>query len=180
MGRVIDDGELAEVASQLAASLRAGAPLPSALAEVRAVGPVARDLDRVVELHRRGVPVVEALALWRQRRGDEGIDLVVAACGFGHRHGGAPARALEGAAATLRDRAELADEVRALTSQARAGVAVLAALPVVGAAGFALLDPGVADVLVGTPVGWLCLGVGALLDGAGLLLARRMVAGALR
>jgi tight adherence protein B len=179
-GVTVHDEALADAAAQLARSLRSGSTLPVALAEVSVPGPAGVELARVAGAVARGVPVVEALAAWRDRcGGDPAVALVVAACAFGHRHGGEPARALEGAAATLWDRADVAREARAQSAQARAGIAVLGALPVVGAGAFALLDPGVAAVLLGTPIGWTCLVVGALLDLAGVAVSRRIVARAL-
>jgi tight adherence protein B len=160
-GVTVHDEALADAAAQLARSLRSGSTLPVALAEVSVPGPAGVELARVAGAVARGVPVVEALAAWRDR------------CG------GDPARALEGAAATLWDRADVAREARAQSAQARAGIAVLGALPVVGAGAFALLDPGVAAVLLGTPIGWTCLVVGALLDLAGVAVSRRIVARAL-
>lgn len=174
-----DVAALSDVATELARSLRSGATLPVAISELRPSGAWSADLVRVRDLVARGVPVGDALRAWRDARGGDEVRLIVAACETGHRHGGDPARALDGVAATLRDRAELAEEARALTSQARAAVAVLGFLPVVGAAIFSLLDPRVAGVLLGSPVGWTCLVVGALLDGAGIAVSSRLVRRAL-
>jgi tight adherence protein B len=70
-------------------------------------------------------------------------------------------------AATLRERLDLADERRSLASQARLSALVLAVAPV----GFAVLlgavDGSTADFLLGTPPGWLCLGLGLALDAGG-------------
>ncbi|MFM7064236.1 MAG: type II secretion system F family protein, partial [Actinomycetes bacterium] len=65
---------------------------------------------------------------------------------------------------------------RSLTAQARLSAGVLAALPLVGTAGFSLLDPGVARLLLTTPAGWCCLVVGGALEVAGVAVARRLVA----
>lgn len=175
-----DRAGLADVASELARSLRSGSTLPIALVELRPPAVWAGDLERVRDLVERGVPVVDALRAWRDARDREEVCLLVAACETGHRHGGDPARALDGVAATLRDRAELAEEARALTAQARAAVAVLGALPLVGAASFSLLDPRVAGVLLGTGIGWACLVAGACLDAAGVALSAHLVRRALR
>ena len=79
-------------------------------------------------------------------------------------------------ATSLADRLEVADELRSLTAQVRLSAWVLAALPVVGAAGFSLLDPGVVRVLLATRAGWACLVVGAVLETGGVVVVRRLVA----
>ena len=84
-------------------------------------------------------------------------------------------RALDGVAAALLDRIEVADEVRALAAQARTSAIVLVALPPVGAGLFCLLDPGFAGVLFASPAGRTCLVAGLALDGAGAWTSRRMV-----
>ena len=92
--------------------------------------------------------------------------------------GGTQARCLDAAAASLRERASLEREVRALTSQARASAGVMVLAPL----GFALFscatNPRVAQVLIATPLGWACVVGGLVLDGAGagwmVRLARRV------
>jgi tight adherence protein B len=108
------------------------------------------------------------------------VSILATAAGVGHREGGDLAVALDAAAVTLLDRAEVRDEAHALSTQARTSAAVLVALPPFGAACFCLLDPAVAATLFTTPLGWTCLLVGAALDGAGAWVMRRMVDGALR
>ncbi|MBU6216196.1 MAG: hypothetical protein KGR17_06285, partial [Acidobacteria bacterium] len=75
---------------------------------------------------------------------------------------------------------EVADETSALVAQARTSTAVLAALPVLGAVLFALVDPAVAHTLLATPVGAACMVVAVVLDATGLVVARWLVARSLR
>ncbi len=172
------EADLPLVAAQVGRDLRGGSSLVDALdrAGAAADGPLRRDLERVVSATRRGVPLVTVLDGWRRARASEPVDLFVVACRFVHRHGGAAATALDGVATALSDRREVADELHALTAQARLSAGVLAALPLVGTVGFSLLDPGVARVLLLTPAGWCCLLVGGLLEAAGVVVVRRLVA----
>ena len=89
------------------------------------------------------------------------------ALALGAELGGAQARCLDAAAASLRERASLEREVRALSSQARASAAVMVAAPMGFAVFSGTTDPRVAQVLVSTPLGWACLVGGLLLDGLG-------------
>lgn len=174
--------QLPWVASTLARSVHSGATLPGALDEAaEALGePAGSALERVVGAVGRGMPVESALAAWASAERLEAVDLLVAAVRLGHRSGGDLALALDAVAVSLLDRIEVADEARALASQARTSAVVLVALPPFGAVCFCLLDPAVAGTLLGTPIGWTCVVVGVLLDVAGARVMRRMVDGALR
>ena len=74
------------------------------------------------------------------------------------------ADALDAVAVTLRDRAAVAREVRALASQARLSAGVMACTPI----GFAVLlsgsDAGARAFLLHSPIGLACLAVGLTLD----------------
>ena len=169
--------ELSGVAASLARSVRTGSTLLRAFDEVArstpgASGDQLRDVLRAVE---RGVGVDDALARWAAGAGSTSVDLLVAAARFGHREGGDLAAALDGAAVSLLDACDAADEARAMTSQARSSAAVLVALPVLGAALFCLLDPTVAHTLAMTSAGRLCVLVAVLLDAAGGWVMSRLV-----
>ena len=175
------DRQLPLVAATLARSVHSGATLIDAVGEAAdSLDQPAADAMRVVGGSvRRGVPVDDAFAAWVEREGLDGVELLATAARLGHRHGGDLAIALDAAAVSLLDRAEVADEARALATQARSSAAVLVALPPFGAACFCLLDPAVATTLFTTPFGWCCMALGAALDGAGAWVMRRMVDGAL-
>lgn len=174
--------QLPQVAATMARSAHSGATLVRSLDETaRSVAePVRSDLGRVVRAVQHGVSVDEALDAWARRSGSPEVQLLVGAAQLGHRHGGDLAAALDTVAASLLDRAEVIDEARALSSQARTSAAALVALPPFGAACFCLLDPSVAATLFTTVGGWCCLVVGVVLDGTGAWWMARMVDRALR
>jgi tight adherence protein B len=89
---------------------------------------------------------------------------VAAAPTLGAGAGGEVARAVDGVAATLRERHELRAEVRALATQARASAAVLAAAPLLFAGLVATLEPHAIAFLVTTPAGLACLASGLGLE----------------
>lgn len=164
------DRALPSFASDLARSVRTGATLRAALSEVAGTAdPSLRPaLAAVLGRVERGHALDDALAEWARSAGSPALDLIVGACRFGDAHGGDLARALDGAGAACLDTLELADETRALTSQARTSALVLLALPPVGTAVFAAADPSVATVLLATPAGWVCLSLGLALEAVGL------------
>jgi len=137
--------------------------------------PISDDVIEVLGSVDRGASLDDALDAWQLRRGGRSLGLLVAACRFGLAEGGDLAAALDGAAVSLLDQIEVADEARALSSQARASAMVLVSLPVIGALGFSLLDPSVATTLFTTRPGWICLVLGLLLDAAGAWVLMRIV-----
>jgi len=171
------DRQLPDAVDRLASALRAGESVgPALVALSRDVPAPLRDELRVVaRAIDRGAPVAGALAAWAGTPdASRDVQLVAAALGIGARAGGEVARAVDGVAATLRERHELRGELRALATQARASAAVLAAAPV----GFALLvagiEPATVGFLVTTPVGLGCLLLGIGLDCVGVLWMARI------
>lgn len=173
--------DLPRLASDLARSVRAGATLGTALSEVghRLPGALGGELQTVIGHIDRGDTVDRALHRWRIDTTVTGVDLLVGACRFGVDHGGDLGRSLDGVAASLLDRLEVEDETRALAAQARTSAAVLVLLPPVGAAVFAVADPSVAAVLLGSTAGWVCVAAGTALDALGAWISARLVRTAL-
>ena len=161
----------------IARGLRTGLQLGPAVVEAASsmppplhdeVAPLAADL-------RRGLRSADVFDRWARRRSDSGAGLAAVAMAFAATAGGARARAIDGVAATLRDRAALELEVRSLTSQARVSAMMIAALP----AGFMLLSAGAGDhatsFLFTTRLGLVILAGGLGLDAIGALWMRRIV-----
>jgi tight adherence protein B len=154
---------------RLAAALRGGESIPAALATAGAdvpapLGPELAELGRQAD---GGTAVVDVLDRWAERRDDPATRLAATALVLASAVGAAPARAADGVAATLRERADLAEERRALGAQARMSAVVLSVAPV----GFALLlgatDRAATRFLLASPAGWACLAAGTGLDAAG-------------
>ena len=161
----------------VAGRLRAGSSLVEAVAAAghEPTGSTLLDGD-LRSLGRRvghGQPFAAAVEAWTDERSLAGVRLVAAALVLGAEAGGARARALDGVAATLRDRQAIAGEVAALSSQARASAVVMMGAPVVFAALGLLSDPAVSAFLLRTPAGLACLAGGLALDAvAGLWMVR--------
>lgn len=160
----------------VARGLRSGGSLRQAIAEAAAETPGAlgADLRLVAAASDRGTPLVDALEAWGARSPSPGVRLSVAALCLGAETGGAQARAVDGVAATLRERLAVEGEVRALTSQTRASMLLIAAAPLVFCAFASTTDPRTSTFLFRSPVGWACLCAGIGLDGIGALWMRRL------
>jgi tight adherence protein B len=162
--------DLLELAAR---SRRAGtALLPSLLSASESVPGV--NLGPALARVEAGSTLVDALDDWASSIGHADVDLVVAVLVLGDASGAAVAARLDHTSATLRRRAALADEVRALTAQTRASATVVALAPV----GFALVVAATDDrfiaLMLGTSIGRLSLAAGLILDMIGLWWMRRL------
>jgi tight adherence protein B len=117
---------------------------------------------------------VAALEAFAARRPSPGVRLAVAALCLGVDTGGAQARAVDGVAATMRERLAVEAELRALSSQARMSALVIGLAPLGFGAFAAATDPRTSDFLLHTPAGLAFVCVGLLLDGAGWLWMQRL------
>jgi tight adherence protein B len=160
----------------VARGLRSGGSLRQAIGEAAAATPGAlgAELRLVATSAARGTSLVDALDAWHERGPRPGVRLAVAALCLGAETGGGQARAVDGVAATLRERQGVEGEVRALTSQTRASMLVIAAAPVAFCAFASATDPRTSTFLFRTPTGLACLAAGISLDVIGGIWMRRM------
>lgn len=174
------DARLPELVEHVGRGLRAGHDLRGAVLVAADVvgGPHGRALGAAVGRIDGGAGWADALEGWHHAHPRRPVQLVVGALVVAEEAGGRAGPALDGVAATLRARAAVADEARALAGQARASAAVLVGLPVVVAVGGAAADRRVAATLLGTPWGLGCIALAVVLDGAGALWMQRIVSGA--
>lgn len=159
--------QLPEALDAVAAGLRAGLGLTGAIAGASAVGPpLGPELHALAREVEAGRPLRDAIGRWSDGA-DPATTLAGAALGMAADVGGPGARAVDGAAASLRDRLAAEGEADALATQAKASAAVLAVAPIGFAVLLTSLDPTAARFLLGTPAGWLCIAVGLGLDVVG-------------
>lgn len=155
---------------RLAAALRSGSSLPMAFDEVGTAmePPLGPELLALGREAAGGRPIVQVLDDWSAAHDDPGTRLATSALVLAALVGSAPARAIDGVAATVRERLDLAAERHALAAQARTSALVLSVAPV-GFAGLLVVgDTAAADFLLGSPAGWACLALGLGLDAGGV------------
>jgi tight adherence protein B len=166
---------LPTIARRLAAEVGAGRTLVRALqsAALDAPPPLAAALAETGSRLAAGRPAWDVLA--GAVPGDGGCRLLAASLELQGRAGGDLPRLLRSLASALDDRAQVEAELRALTAQARFSAIVVPLLPF-GALGLlALAEPRGVTLLLTTPIGWLVVGVAALLDLAGAIVIRRLL-----
>ena len=178
MRRPTDEADIVAQAMELAArALRAGASLLTALEAVSAELPEA-GLDEVVNRVRGGLSLSGALEQWVGGAAER--QTAAAMLALGHSSGAAMAASLERAAASLRQRRALSDEIRALTAQTRASATVVALAPAGFAAVITIVDRDATRVLFTTSVGLVSLAAGLALEGLGVWWMRRLCRGVAR
>lgn len=169
------ESTLADALSEVASALRGGVSVRAAL-EGAADRPAGVAVGWV-GLHRdlaAGGALGPSLRRWSGQGTVAGAELAAAVLALAAESGGAAAEAIDGVATTLRDRAAVRAEARALGAQAHASVVVLVGAPVVFGVLAAGADPRVAGFF-GSPPGVGCIALAVLLDAAGAWWMSRIV-----
>ena len=162
----------------MARALRTGGSLRQALAEAAAAAPAPLDaeLSAVVAAVARGAPFGVALDQLVGRVPLPGVRLAAAAIALGAETGGAQAKAIDGVAATIRDRLGAAAEVRAQATQARVSAGVIALSPLAFGVLSTATDHRTATFLFKTAPGLVLLSLGLGLDALGAVWMTRVAA----
>jgi tight adherence protein B len=142
--------QLSDTVSLLANSVRAGQSVPQALEQVShdAPEPTRSAFRLAVRELGLGASMEDALARLLERYPSEDMELITTAINVHSVIGGSLVRILETTAVTIRDRARMNAEVKALTAQQRYSSYVLALLPVVAFVGLRFLSPEYANELL--------------------------------
>lgn len=159
-------------------ALRAGNGLGQALAGAAAeiASPARQEIGLMLREQRLGASLAESLAGLQRRVRVEETALFASAIQIGSESGGNVASALESLADATRRKLALEGKILALTAQGRLQAWVMTLLPAALAGLLTAFDPESMRPLVADWRGWIvCVGVGVM-QGAGFLTIRRMVA----
>ncbi|MDY7104008.1 MAG: type II secretion system F family protein [Actinomycetota bacterium] len=171
-----DADELVVVLERAARSLRSGASLSRALEDgLDGAGPGLRSsLGDVRSVLVAQAGFTDAVASWPVALGRD-HEIAAATLGLAADLGGGRARLLDATARLLRAELDTRAEVAAAATQARMSAAVLAVAPVGFLALSVGIDPSVADTMLHTPAGRMCLVAGVMLDLIGFAVMLRTV-----
>lgn len=135
--------QLADTLMLMSNSLRAGYSLLQSMEAVsrEAPQPTAEEFGRVVREVGLGLSPEEALVNLHRRLPSDDLDLMVTAINVQHEVGGNLAKIFDTLSETIRERTRITGEIKTLTAQQRLGGYVVAALPLVLAAGLFLMNP---------------------------------------
>lgn len=161
---------------QVAAELRSGGTVADAVAALaEADGPLGSDMARVRARAEFGAGLDRALAAWTEESDLHGVRATAGALAVATSIGGRAADAVEGLAASLRERLAVAAEARSLGTQARLSAIVVGAAPLGYLVLSLLVDPRALVALTGTTIGRFCLLAGLTLEALAALWMRRIV-----
>lgn len=170
-------GQLPDLLSALSNTLRVGYSLPQAINSVAddAPEPAQSELKRALLEARVGGDIVESLRTVADRTGSRDLEWVVDAVEINATVGGDLVDVLERVAETIRSRTRMKAQVNALTAEARMSALVLFLLPPGLGLVILLLNPAYFEGIWDGPGGYLLIGVGSTLLGAGGAWLRRMI-----
>jgi tight adherence protein B len=170
--------QLPDVLLMLGSSLRAGTSLQIALdiAIRETPVPLSQELGVVVREQRLGLALEDALETMATRLKMEEVDLVVAAMTIARDVGGNLAETLDQLAHTLRAKAIMEGKIRALTSQGKLQGLIVGLLPIFLMVVLSYMQHDAMQPLFHTGIGWIVLGVIALLEVIGFLMIKKIVA----
>ncbi|MEA4877430.1 type II secretion system F family protein [Aminobacterium sp. MB27-C1] len=137
--------------------------------------PLGDTLQQVVAEISLGLDLEDVLNRWVDRVGSMDLELVVTSILIQKEIGGNLAKILENIARVMRDRQDVAAQMRALTSQGRLEGLIISILPVAMAVIINLMNPGYLTPLFTTPTGQKMLGVAVFFAFVGILIIQRIV-----
>lgn len=178
--RHVDDfrQQIPDLLMLIAGALRAGNGLAQALAGAAAeIAPPARqELALMLREQRLGATLAESLAGLQRRLRVEETALFASALRIGTESGGNVADALESLADATRRKLAIEGKIRALTAQGRLQAWVMTMLPAGVAALLGAFDPEAMRPLLADWRGWVVCVAVVLMQVAGFLTIRRLVA----
>jgi tight adherence protein B len=160
----------------IANSIKAGQSVAQSLSSVtdNAGPPLNEEFGlarREIEL---GASVDSALSNMVKRMGSTDLRLVVMVITIQHSVGGDLPAILTTLADTMRQRAEMRDEILAATAQSRASSLIITLLPLAAATGLYFLVPDYFRPMFGSPLGWVLIGIAAGMLVIGNVIIRRI------
>jgi len=153
------EGQLEDVVSLMANSLRAGASLAQAVSDV-AQGvdePSASEFKRINMMVAMGEPAAEALAQIADQLNSQDLKMVATASLVCSQSGGNLPEILDRCAETIRDRKGLRSSLKALTAEGKLSGIIIGIIPFVVAAAILLINPGYFGPMLSSPTGRIVL-----------------------
>ncbi len=138
--------------------------------------PMAEELDLALKEMKLGTPLDQAILNMSTRVGSPAISSALATILVGRQTGGDLPKILEESAATLREMARLEGVVRTKTAEGKTQAYVLGVIPFVLIGAIHMVDEHWLDPLGRTTLGFVIIGVAAILWLAAIFLARKILA----
>ncbi|HET9534801.1 MAG TPA: type II secretion system F family protein [Mesorhizobium sp.] len=152
--------QLPEALELITRSLKAGHPVPVAIAMVarEMPDPIGTEFGVVADEVTYGSDLVSALHMLFQRVGHEDLPLFVTAVSIQNSSGGNLREILDGLSTVIRERGKLKRKVRAISTEGRMSAYILTAVPVLLMTAIMLVMPHFYNDVWGEPMTWYLLG----------------------
>jgi tight adherence protein B len=169
--------QLDQMTSMVSSSLKAGFGLLQSLEQAaqQLSPPLSSEMLRVIHETNIGATLEDSLAALAERVESYDLDMIVTAILIQRTVGGNLAEVLDNVGHTIRERTRIQGEINTLTAQKKLSGVIIGLLPVAVVVLFFAASPDYMSVLFTHTVGRILLGLGVLLDLAGLLMIRRIV-----
>ncbi|WP_104091201.1 type II secretion system F family protein [Arthrobacter sp. GMC3] len=171
------DNQLSDMLMSLSGSLRAGHGIAQSMhsASVEMPAPMGEELARIVNESRVGRPVTDSMAEVGRRMQCEDFEWLSQAIEINREVGGDLASVMDHVAETVRERAQIKGQVRALAAEGKFSAYILIALPFFVALFINLSNPGYMGALTKSPLGWIMIATGMIMMAIGSFWISRMV-----
>ena len=175
--RAAFEEQLSDMLMSLSGSLRAGHSITQSMhsASVEMPPPMSEELARIVNEDRVGRDTSESMAEVGRRLQCEDFEWLSQAIEINREVGGDLAGVLDHVAETVRERAQIKGQVRALAAEGKFSAYILIALPFFVAAFINLSNPGYMAVLLQPGLGWILIGAGVVMMAIGSFWISKMV-----
>lgn len=163
--RTAFEAQLGETLTMISGGLRAGHSVLRAIDAVaqEASEPTATEFSRVVNETRLGRDLQESLNEVSQRMKSEDFGWMTQAIEINREVGGDLAEVFDQVGETIRERTQIRGTVKALSAEGKLSAIILMALPVLLFILIGLANPKYMGQLTGHPVGWMLLGIAAVM-----------------
>jgi tight adherence protein B len=168
--------QLGDTIALISNGVKAGYSIQQALQGVVEGGrpPLSDEISRVVRETSLGIQLDTALEHVNDRIQSKSFDLMVTAILIHRTVGGNLAEVLDKINETIRQRVQVAGEVRVLTAQARASGYIITGLPFAVGAILSIISPSFERPLFTNPIGWGMIALGLVMIGIGYAIIRRI------
>ena len=168
---------LADLLSAIAGGMRAGIGFDQALRMAAEASPkyLHEEVGLLLADIGSGRTRADAFGRLLARHPTANVEFLAAAVAMSEMAGGNLTRVLDTIAATMRERARMAGDLKSMTAQSRLSGTVLAMVPVILAVLLSVIAPDYFSPVFSSKWGWGILGVAACLAIAGMLIMRMML-----
>lgn len=138
--------------------------------------PISYEFLLALREHRLGKPIELALSEMQKRTPSEELRLIVAAISISMETGGNLSQVLDSIANMIREKVRIEERIGALTANGKLQGLVIGILPLGIGIVVHLIDPELIAPMYKTQIGWMLIGLMAMLETIGVVVIKKIVA----